>query len=574
MEGCIPAIIPDVIPDANRAPYLTPFHCRVRSSSVALLLVLLLGVTAPASAAPDPDELLRAAEAALGNRDLAGAAAAFVAAAEASPDVTLAERATQFTFGAGFDALAERAVRRWVELAPGNPLPREVLGRLKLRRHAVDDATPDLRAALGSAEPRRDEVYLALAADLASEDDAGLVTRALARLTALDPLAPGLQLALGTAALRSGDYALALGAAGTAALDDPEWPEPQLLMARALAASGRGEEALAKAGAIRAAAPNPLVDLEYARLLAEMGKADEAREKLAGLAAVFGDRPEINRTLAFLDLAAGNLDAADQRFDALDDSGADRFESFYYRAQIAATRGDPEGARRYLGRISSGPYLVPAQLGIAESLVRAGEPGQAVEHLTAFGFDHPSQAFEVLEYKAQILQVMKRPAEALAVYGEALQYKPTAISVLLSRGGLLEQEGRIREALADLERAVEIAPDDPMAANAYGYILANRTREARKAWGYVRRAYEIEPQSAAIQDSVGWALFKLGRIEEARSHLEEALDQLPDPEIASHLADVLWKLGDRDTATDLLMSAAAAFPDSEPVRDTAERLLD
>jgi len=539
-----------------------------------LLVALFLGALAPANAAPGPDELLRDAEEALGRRDLPGAAAAFTAAAEASPDVTLAERATQFTVGTGFDALAERAVSRWVELAPENPLPRELRGRLKLRRHAVDEATADLLVALGTGEPRRDEVYLALASDLSAEDNAGLVTRSLARLTALDPLAPGLQLALGTAALRSGDYDLAMGAAETAALDDPEWPEPQLLMARALAASGRDEEALAKVEAISTAAPNPLIDLEYARLLADTGKVAEARAKLAELVTRFGERPEINRTLAFLDLAAGDLDGADQRFDALDDAGADRFESFYYRAQIAAERGDPEGARRYFGRISSGPYLVPAQLATAESLVRAGQSEEAVEHLTAFGFDHPAQAFDVLEYKAQILLSMQRPADALAVYDEALRYKPTAVSVLLSRGALLEQEGRMREALADLERAVAIAPDDPLAANAYGYILANRTRQARKAWRYVRRAYEIQPRSAAIQDSVGWALFKLGRVEEARSHLEEALDLLPDPEIASHLADVLWKLGDRDAATELLVSAAAAYPDSKPVRDTAERLLD
>ena len=539
-----------------------------------LLVALFLGALAPANAAPGPDELLRDAEEALGRRDLPGAAAAFTAAAEASPDVTLAERATQFTVGTGFDALAERAVSRWVELAPENPLPRELRGRLKLRRHAVDEATVDLLVALGTGEPRRDEVYLALASDLSAEDNAGLVTRSLARLTALDPLAPGLQLALGTAALRSGDYDLAMGAAETAALDDPEWPEPQLLMARALAASGRDEEALAKVEAISTAAPNPLIDLEYARLLADTGKVAEARAKLAELVTRFGERPEINRTLAFLDLAAGDLDGADQRFDALDDAGADRFESFYYRAQIAAERGDPEGARRYFGRISSGPYLVPAQLATAESLVRAGQSEEAVEHLTAFGFDHPAQAFDVLEYKAQILLSMQRPADALAVYDEALRYKPTAVSVLLSRGALLEQEGRMREALADLERAVAIAPDDPLAANAYGYILANRTRQARKAWRYVRRAYEIQPRSAAIQDSVGWALFKLGRVEEARSHLEEALDLLPDPEIASHLADVLWKLGDRDAATELLVSAAAAYPDSKPVRDTAERLLD
>lgn len=564
-------------PAANRPPYLRPIGGRFRRSALALAAVLVglvaPGALVPADAAPDPDARLREAEAALGERDLHRAAVAFVAAAEESPDVTVAERATQFTFGAGFDALAEQALTRWIGLAPDNPLPRELRGRLKLRRHAVDEATADLLAALGPGEPRRDEIYLALASDLSSEDNAGLVTRALSRLTALDPLAPGLQLALGTAALRSGDHDLAIGAARTAAIDDPVWPEPQLLIARALAAAGRDDEAIAQVLSIATAEPNPLVELETARLLADAGKVDEARQKLEELTARFGDRREINRTLAFLDLAAGNLDAADQRLDALDDTGTDRFESFYYRGQIASERGDAGSAGRYFGRISSGPYLVPAQMAIADGMFRAGQREEAVQHLTAFGVDHPAQAFDVLEYKAQLLQLMERPDDALRVYGEALQFKPTAISVLLSRGALLEQQGRLREALADLGQAVKIAPDDPLAANAYGYILANRTRQARKAWSYVRRAYEIQPRSPAIQDSVGWTLFKLGRNEEARSHLEEALGRLPDPEIASHLADVLWKLGDRDTATDILQSAAVAFPDSKPVRDTARRLL-
>lgn len=571
--------------DANRAPYSTRF----RSLALLVLLTAVSGgletaVAAPArDATPDPgaEELIHTGELALEQGDLFAAAQAFTAAADASPEVAVAERATQFTFGAGFDALAERTARRWTALAPENPLPRELLGRLKLRRHAVDEAAVDLLAALGPGEPRRDEVYLALASDLSAEDNAGLVTRVLSRLTALDPLAPGLQLALGTAALRSGDYDLALGA-GAAAADDPEWPEPQLLMARALAAMGRDDEALAKAAAIAgastaagtAASPNPLFDLEYARLLADAGKVAEARDKLAALTVQYGDRPEIARTLAFLDLASGDLEAADRRLDTLDDSGPERFESFYYRARIAAQRGDTEAARRFYDRISSGPYLVPAQLALADSLARADSAEQAVEQLTRFGQDHPAQAFEVLEYRAQLLQLLKRPDDALAVYGEALQYKPAAISVLLSRGALLEQQGRFSEALADLQTAVDVAPEDAVAANAFGYLLATRTGQTRKAWRYVRRAYEIQPRSAAIQDSVGWTLFKLGRTEEARSHLEEALDRLPDPEIASHLAAVLWKLGDRDAATDLLWSAAVAFPDSQPVRDTAERLLD
>ena len=513
---------------------------------------------------------MRGAELALERQQPLAAATAFAAAAAASPDVAVAQRAAQFTFAAGFDALAEQTMERWLRLAPGSSLARELLGRLKLRRHAVDEAAADLMMALGTQEPRRDEVYLALASDLATEDDASAVTRVLSRLTAQDPLAAGLQLALGTAALRSGDYELALGAAGAAATDDPDWPEPQLLIARALAAIGRDGEALATLTAI---SPNPLVDIEYARLLADMGQVTEARQKLHAMTEQFGDRPEISRTLALIDLVAGDLEAADRRFDSLDDTGPERFEAFYYRAQIAAQRGDSEAALRLYGRISSGPYLVPAQLAAAESLVRAGAEEEALGQLTRFGQDHPALAFEVLRYRAQLFELLKRPDDALGVYSEALQYKPAAVSVLLARGALFEQQGRLREALADLQAAARLAPEDATAANALGYLLANRTGQARKAWRYVRRAFEIQSRSAAIEDSLGWTLFKLGRHEEARSHLEEALRRLPDPEIASHLADVNWKLGDRDAATELLHAAAVAFPDSRPVLDTANRLL-
>lgn len=574
MDGCIPAIIPNVNLDANRARYPTRRRFGVLPVLPLLLQCWMLPAALAGPAVPDAGELLRTAEMALEQRDLYRAAQAFTDAAEVATDAAVAERATQLTFGLGFDALAERAVGRWVDLAPGNALPRVLLSRLKLRRHAIDDAAADLLVALGPGEPRRDEVYLALASDLGDENNPALVTRVLSRLTALDPLAPGLQQALGTAALRSGNYELALGAAATASLDDPDWPDPQVLMARALAALGREDEALAKIAALTAASPNPLIELEYARLLADTGKVAEAREQLATLTTQYGERPEIIRTLAFLDLAAGDLDSAEQRFEALDDSGPGRLEAFYYQGQIAERRGDAEAAHRLYVRVSSGPYLVPAQLASAGSLARSGAAEQALEQLARFGQDHPAQAVEVLEFHAQLLLSLKRPDEALAVYDEALRNKPAWVSVLLSRGALREQQGQVRDAIADLKAAVAIAPDDPAALNALGYILANRTGKARKAWRYVRRAYEIQPHSAAIQDSVGWALFRLGRLPEARSHLEEAVERLPDPEITSHLAEVNWQLGDRDVAADLLFSAAVAWPDSPPVRDTARRLLD
>ena len=72
---------------------------------------------------------------------------------------------------------------------------------------------------------------------------------------------------------------------------------------------------------------------------------------------------------------------------------------------------------------------------------------------------------------------------------------------------------------------------------------------------------------------MGWVLFRLGRLPEARSHLEEAYTRMPDPEVASHLAEVWWRLGERERARDLLQATLAEHPDSEPAKDAARRLL-
>jgi tetratricopeptide (TPR) repeat protein len=539
------------------------------------LSVLTSAVAADTGAvAPnDPDHHLQLAEKALQDRDLITAARELSVAAVLSDDVALVERATQFTLGVGFDALAERAAERWTVLAPDNQIAHAILGRLQLRRHAVDAAAASFDIALGAAEPRRDEVYLALASDLGTEANAQLVTRLLARLAAQDPLAPGLQLALGTAALRSGNFELALAAGERAARDDPGWTEPQLLVARTLIATGQTDEGLQRVGALVAEDEDPLSDLAYTRLLADAGRTDEARARLDGLVARYGERTEISRTLAFMDLAAGDLDAADRRFEALDPTGQERFESFYYRALIAMQKGDAEAARRYYQRISSGPYLVPAQLAIAESYRREEKPESAIEGLVTFGNDHPAQAWEVFRYQAELLQLAGRSAEALAVYDKALEYKPASIETLLARSALLEQLDRVDAALADLELAVRIAPDDAVVLNAYGYILANRTHQSRAAWIHVRRALELAPHNPPILDSVGWALFRLGRYEEARSYLEEAYALLQDPELASHLAEIYWKLGERERARELLTATLAAWPDSKPAQQTAARLL-
>src|SRR5262249_12510625 len=74
--------------------------------------------------------------------------------------------------------------------------------------------------------------------------------------------------------------------------------------------------------------------------------------------------------------------------------------------------------------------------------------------------------------------------------------------------------------------------------NFIGYTYAERGVELPEAERLLRRAVTLAPDNGFILDSLGWCLFKQGRIDEALHTLEEA-DRLAPGE-----ADILRNLGD------------------------------
>jgi len=86
----------------------------------------------------------------------------------------------------------------------------------------------------------------------------------------------------------------------------------------------------------------------------------------------------------------------------------------------------------------------------------------------------------------------------------------------------LAQQGRDREALADLARAVAIAPEDLLVRNAYGILLGKLLRW-EEALAVLKGSAELAPDFATAQFSYGWALESTGELIEARAYYERAL---------------------------------------------------
>jgi tetratricopeptide (TPR) repeat protein len=124
----------------------------------------------------------------------------------------------------------------------------------------------------------------------------------------------------------------------------------------------------------------------------------------------------------------------------------------------------------------------------------------------------------------------------------------------------------------DLKRILARDPDNVDALNALGYSLADHTGRYQEAFGYIQRALELRPDSYFVLDSMGWVNYRLGHYQEAVTYLRRALDASSDSEIAAHLTEVLWVMGDKQGARAVWDKALKVAPGNKLLLDVMNRL--
>jgi tetratricopeptide (TPR) repeat protein len=107
-------------------------------------------------------------------------------------------------------------------------------------------------------------------------------------------------------------------------------------------------------------------------------------------------------------------------------------------------------------------------------------------------------------------------------------------------GYVLYAQNRVTEAIKYLERAVEIDSENANARNSLGYVLAEQGIRPRDALEHCRKAASMRPDNPLYLDSLGWALYANGSVEQAQKVLNRAQELAPDNEgIAEHLRAVM-----------------------------------
>lgn len=579
----------------NGQPYAKSFM-NIRLTATAALLASVLSACAitsapaPVAQAPVPAPEAAYPKLALSNDILFGVLASEIAAqrgaaaasaptvlalAQRTRDPRLARRAAEFALTANRLDEAIRALKLWQELEPASDNAQYQLIAALLRAGRLSEATPGVQAQLAARPHEAPQVFMHLAGLLSRQPDKAGAYAMMKTLLAPYPSVAEGHFALMITAQEAGDDAMAQAEMATLATLAPAWDYPVGWQVERLRQTSP-EAALSLLERELARRPQAGLELRlsYPRLLVMVKRYDAARDAFVQLSNKYPHQPEVAYAIGVLSYELKDYEEAERSLrDALALGYREPDFVRFTLGQMAEERKLPQEAVNWYEAITSGPQLPQAQSRLAVLEAEDGKLDAALARLERLADMQSTPRPARVLAQAQLARNAEQPDRALAILSAALAKDGNVAEWRYERALLLDDRERVAEAERDLRAYLKLKPKSAQGLNALGYILANRTNRIREARELVSRALKLDPDNPMILDSMGWVEYRSGKLEAALRYLQRAHHLMPDPEIAAHLGEVLWKMGREAEARELWARSLEANPDSDIIRRTQQRFI-
>lgn len=386
---------------------------------------------------------------------------------------------------------------------------------------------------------------------------------------------------VGRMRLMAGDASGALEAARRAQAIDAKADGPVLLALEMMGPKIPLAELLVKQY-LDAGTPAPELRMAYARVLLDGLRAAEANQQLVLLTKEKPDFAEAWLVLGTLQAQGNDLvpaEASLQRFlvlaqtlPASDERNRALSQAYLALAQVAEKRKDYPAAEAWLGKIQNAEDLFGAQNRRASLLAKQGKLTQARALIRALPERNAAETRLKLSAEVQLLRDAKEYQGAYDLLAAALAKDPKDVDLLYDQAMVAEKLNKPDEMERLLRELIAIKPDFHHAYNALGYSLADRNVRLPEARQLIQKALEFVPNDPFISDSLGWVEFRMGNKVEALRILDQAYKAQPDAEIAAHLGEILWSVGQRDRAASIWKEGLLLNADNETLQETIKRL--
>jgi tetratricopeptide (TPR) repeat protein len=399
---------------------------------------------------------------------------------------------------------------------------------------------------------------------LARHGDKAAVQRLVDRLAAPYDSVPEAHFAMGQAAANTGDFMRAQSEFEKALLLRPDWEAAALSRAQ-LQARQSNKSAIASLSEFTEHYPNARdARLALARLLINDKQYSAARTQFDRLIKDNPDSPEVIYPVAMLALQQGDATTGRTQLEKLLKSDfQDKSTVHFFLAQIDEDQKKPEAALEHYRQVTVGDQYITARSRAAQILVKQGKAEEARDLIRSTQAGSVAEKTQLILAESQLLREAGRHNDAYAVLDSALAKQPDNPELLYETALTRRTHRQARGSGKPPQAPARLKPDHAHALNALGYSLAERNIRLDEASDLITKALLLAPEDPFIMDSMGWVLFRQGKLPEALRTLERAYQIKADPEIAAHLGEVLWTMDRKDDARRILKEAA-----KKPTRTT------
>ena len=499
---------------------------------------------------------------------------AYLDLAKTTRDPRVARRAAQLAYELRQYDKAVEAFKLWQELEPASPLAKQMLLSLLLSGGKLQEARPVLDAVLQADPANAGRTFASIYPLIARSPEKAATLQWMIEATRPYPEAAEGHLTVAQAALAAGTKDLALTEAHRAVTLKPDWDVAAVFEAELYLNSepAKGLELLKNF--LDEHPDNKDMRLYYARALLSQKQYADARDEFQRLLRDKPDSPDLAFAIALISMQMGEYERAEQEMQqALRQGGKEESTVHYYLAQLNEAKQNDAAALEHYRQVKDGEYAYSARLREVGLLDKEGKLDEAREVLHRAVARNDQQRLQLLLIDAQLLREDKKYENSYQVLAQGLEKFPDNQDLLYQTAMAADKLNKAALFEQLIRKLIKIAPDNAHAYNALGYSLLDRNVRIPEAMKLVEKAYQLAPDDAAIIDSMGWGEYLLGHLDKSEGFLRRAFTADPDPEIAAHLGEVLWKKGDKDGARKVWQDSAKANPDNEALKAVMKRFI-
>ncbi|MFA6955982.1 MAG: tetratricopeptide repeat protein [Thermoanaerobaculia bacterium] len=282
--------------------------------------------------------------------------------------------------------------------------------------------------------------------------------------------------------------------------------------------------------------------------LGEFADAAKTFRVLAELPGISNQGRAIAKTqLAAIEHRDGNYEKAlaDAR-QVLADAEAPNYQAVAIVLDVLRRDKKPEEAAAFLDALNKRfPEDQLLQVRQLEYFVRAGRTEDAAKRVKELEAAGPRGALSA----SQAYAAAEDFKGAIVILESQKKAAPDELEVTFQLAAMYERAGEFEKSEAAFLEILKKKPDHSPTLNYLGYMWADRNVNLERAEAMLVQAVSLQPRNGAYVDSLGWAYFRLGKLELARKQLEDAATLVPrDATIRHHLGDIYAKLGLKDKA--------------------------